>query len=160
MSQSIKAARAGLFAACQSIYTGQTGLDGAPVLVSLGLNGTYAPSAVVNVAVSTRQPVSLPTAGTGRSRQKDVEFDVLINVWSGGTESVQQACMEKVDDLSELLETYFRTSPNETLGGGCWNAWVSNVAGPEPDLTVDPASGAVSGRQAESVVTVTARIRQ
>lgn len=160
MAQSIKSARQGLLAACQSVYASATGLDGAPVLVTLGPPGVNAPSAVVVVASGTRQPVDRPTMSPGRSREKAVDFEVLINVWSGGTEAVQQAVIEKVDDLSELLETYFRTSPNETLGGGCRDSWVSNIDGPNPDLTVDPASGAVSGRQAESTVTVTARIRQ
>lgn len=160
MAQSIKAARQGLLAACQSIYNGQTGLDGSPVLVTLGPPGTNAPSAVVIVAAETRQPVDRPTAGTGRSREKEAEFDVVINVWTGGTETAQQAAIEKADDLSEMLEAYFRTQGQETLGGGCREAWVSGIAGPTPDLTIDPASGAVSGRQAESVVTVTARIRQ
>jgi hypothetical protein len=112
------------------------------------------------VATNTRQPITRPTEGPRRTRQKDVEFDVVISVWSGGTESVQQSLMEAVDDLSELLESYFRTSGNETLGGGCFDAWVSSIDGPTPDVTVDPQSGAISGRQAESVVTVTARIRQ
>lgn len=160
MAQSIKAARAGLLAACQSIYANQTGPDGAPVLVTLGPSGTNAPAACVLVAEATRQPVTRPTAGTNRSRHKDVEFDVLINVWTGGTESVQQAVVEAVDDLSELLEGYFRVSGQETLGGGCLDAWVSAITGPIPDLTIDPSSGAVSGRQAESTLTVTARIRQ
>lgn len=159
MAQSIKAARQGLLAGCQSIYTGQTGLDGSPVLVTLGPTGTYAPSALVIVATDTRQPVSRPTAGTNRSREKEVEFDVVINVWSGGTEAVQQAVMEKVDDLSELLEAYFRTKPNEELGGGCREAWVSLITGPTPTPTADD-TGVISGRQAESIVTVTARIRQ
>lgn len=160
MAQSIKATRQGLLAACQSIYTGQTGLDGAPVLVALGPVGTYAPSALVVIATDTQQPVARPTAGTGRSREKEATFQVVINVWTGGTETEQQAAVEKVDDLSELLEAYFRVQGQETLGGGCREAWVSNIVGPTPDLTVDPASGAVTGRQAESVITVTARIRQ
>lgn len=160
MAQSIKAARQGLLAACQSVFGSSVGLDGAPALVTLGPPGVNAPSALVVVAIATRQPVERPTMGPGRSREKAVEFDVLINVWAGGTESGQQAAIEKVDDLSELLEAYFRTAGNETLGGGCRDSWVSNVVGPVPDLTVDPASGAVSGRQAESTVTVTARIRQ
>lgn len=163
MAQSIKAARQGLLTACQNIYTGQTGLDGAPVLVSLGAPGTNIPSAVVLVAIETRQPVTRPTAGTNRSREKEVEFDVSINVWIGGTEAAQQLTVEKVDDLSELLESYFRVGGNEVLGGGCREAWVSAIAGPTPDLTAKPDDNGdpvVTGRMAESIVTVTARIRQ
>jgi hypothetical protein len=159
MAQSIKATIQGLLAACQSIYTGQTGPDGAPVLVTFGPTGTYAPSAVVVVASEVRQPVARPTAGTNRSREKEVEIDLIINAWAGGTESVQQIVVEKVDDLTELLEAYFRTSPNETLNGGCREAWVSSIAGPNPSPTADD-DGVVTGRQAESTVTVTARIRQ
>lgn len=159
MAQSIKASVAGLLAACQSIYTGQTGPDGAPVLVTYGPPGTYAPSAIVAVAMAVRQPVSRPTAGTVRSREKEADIDVVISVWISGTETVQQAAAEKADDLSELLESYFRTAGNETLAGGCREAWVSSISGPNPDTTYD-VNGVVTGRVAESTVTVTARIRQ
>lgn len=160
MAQSIKATHQGLLAACQSICAGLTGLDGAPVLVSLGPTGTYAPSAIVVVAADTRQPVTRPTAGTNRSREKEVEIDVAINVWAGGTETVQQTCIELVDDITELLEAYFRVGGQETLGDGCREAWVSSIAGPVGDTTVDPLTNAITGRQAESIITVTARIRQ
>lgn len=160
MAQSIKQARAGLYAACQSTFGSSTGPDGSPVLVTLGPPGVNVPAALVAVAMNTRQPITRPTMGPRRTREKEVEFDVVISVWSGGTESVQQSLMDAVDDLSELLESYFRTAGNETLGGGCFDSWVSSIDGPAPDVTVDPQSGAVSGRQAESVITVTARIRQ
>lgn len=159
MGQAIKAAHQGLLAACRTIYAASTAPDGSPVLVTLGPTGTYAPSAVVIVAADTRQPIGRPTAGTGRSREKEAEFDVVINVWAGGTETIQQTVIELVDDLSELLESYFRTAGNETLGGGCREAWVSSITGPTPSVTTD-ADGVISGRQAESVLTVTARIRQ
>lgn len=159
MAQSIKATVAGLKAACDTIYDGQTGPDGAPVLVSYGPPGTYAPSAIVAVAMNVRQPIDRPTAGTNRSREKEAEIDVFISVWSGGTEAVQPIVIEAVDDLSELLEAHFRTAGQETLGGGCREAWVSRVEGPNPDVTYD-ANGAITGRVAESTVTVTARIRQ
>lgn len=157
MPQSIKAARQGLLAACQAIYAGQTGLDGSPVLVTLGPPGTNSPSAVVIVAADTRQ--TTPRLAMGGPRDQTVEFDVVINVWTGGTESAQQAAIEKVDDLTELLQAYFQTAVNGTLNGGCESAWVSEIAGPKPSLSED-SNATVTGRQAESTLTITARIFQ
>lgn len=159
MSQSIKGVRAGLFAVCQSIYDGQTDTSGAPVLVSYGPPGSYQPQEIVAVGVDCRQPVTRPTLGAGRSREKEAEIDVVISVFVPGTEAEQQTASERCDDLADLLDSYFRTIGQETLGDSCREAWLSNISGPVPDLAVDPHSGAVTGRLAESTVTITARIR-
>lgn len=160
MSQSIKGTRAALYAACRdTIYAGQTDGRGAPVLVTYGRPGTYQADYIIAVGMHTRQPVTRPTMGTGRSREKLAEIDVVVSVFVPGTEVAQQTASEACDDLAELLDAYFRTSPNETLGGACLEAWVSNIDGPAPDLVTNPETKAVMGRVAESVVTVTARIR-
>lgn len=160
MAQSIKATVSGLYAACVTVYTGQTGADGSPVLVTYGPPSTYQPEVIVAVGMATRQPVTRPTAGTNRSREKAAEVDVVISVFVPGGDVAARTAVEKCDDLAELLEAHFRTSPNETLGGGCREAFVSRVEGPIPDVVVSPDSGAVTGRVAESTVTVTAFIRQ
>ncbi|TCJ23023.1 hypothetical protein [Nocardioides jejuensis] len=160
MAQSIKATVAGLKAACDAIYSGQIAPDGSPVLVTYGPPDTYMPAAMVAVGMDIRQPITRPTMGSARSRDKQAEIDVVINVWTGsGTEEGQPLVSEKADDLAELLEAYFRASGQETLGGGCMDSWVSNITGPKPDVTFDE-NGAIAGRVAESIVTVTARIRQ
>lgn len=159
MSQSTKAVRASLYAACtNTIYAGQVDGGGAPVLVTYGPPGSYQANYIVAI-MGSRQPVTRPTMGTGRSREKMAEVDVVVSVFVPGTEVAQQTASEACDDLVDLLDSYFRTSPNETLGGACVEAWVSNVDGPTPDLVTNPETKAVMGRVAESIVTVTARIR-
>jgi hypothetical protein len=158
MTQSAKASVAGLYTICQSIYAGQSGLDGSPVLVVYGPPGSNQPEAIVGVGMSTRQPITRPTMGTNRSRETLAEIDVVISVWQSGAELVQQYASEKCFDLVDLLQSYFRTVGQETLSGGCMDAWVSNVDGPNPTVTYD-AGGNPAGRSADATVTVTARIR-
>lgn len=159
MTQSIKATRANLFAACRdTIFTAQVDGNGKPVLVCYGRPGSYQANYIVAV-MNTRQPITRPTMGTSRSREKEAQIDVVVSVYVPGTEVAQQTASEACDDLVELLDAYFRTSPNETLGGACREAWVSNIDGPVPDVATNPETKAVTGRIAESIVTVTARVR-
>lgn len=158
MAQSVKAARQALFTACQEVYTTRADSTGAKVLVCYGLPGSYQPQNIVAV-LDTRQPVTRPTMGTSRSRNKDVEIDVTVSVFRAGDETQQQLAAEDVDDLVDLLESYFRTSPNERLGGACYDAFVSNIAGPTLFASAQPDSGAVVGYTAEAVVTVTLSVR-
>lgn len=160
MTQTVKGTRAALYTACKNtIYAASVDGRGAPVLVTYGRPGSYQADYIVAVGMGTRQPITRPTLGTNRSRQKDVEIDVIVSVYVPGTEVAQQTASEACDDLTELLDTYLRTSPNETLGGACFDSWVSNIDGPVPDVVTNPETKAVTGRIAESVVTVTARIR-
>lgn len=159
MTQSIKAARAALFTACQSIYAAKSDSLGAPVLVTYGLPGNYQPENIVAVGISTSGDVTRPTMTTARSRNKAAQVDVTISVYRGGTESVQQAAIEDCDDLVDLLETYFRTSPNDRLGGAAYDAWVSAVNGPNLSPAFHAESGAVVGYVAEAVCTVSLNVR-
>lgn len=157
MAQTIKGVLSGLTAACQSLYANQTGPDGLAVVVSYGPSGSYQPGALVMVGMDVRQPITRPTMGTGRSREKAVEVDVVISAYGAGDESVQQPVTEKAIDLAELLDAYFRTSPQETLSGACREAFLSNIAGPIPGAITDGEG--VMGRVAELTATVTAYIR-
>lgn len=160
MAQSIKASVAALYAACQTLYAAQTGPDGSPVLVTYGPPGSYQPEAIVAVAMAVREPITQPTASTNRSREKAAEIDVIISVEVHGGDAVAQIAAEKAYDLSELLESYFRTGPNETLGGACRNSFVSRIDFPNLSVTYDPDSGNAVGRNADLTVTVVAQIRQ
>lgn len=159
MTQSIKATRAALFAACQAIYTGVLDSSAAPVLVTYGKPGAYQSNNIVAVGMANRRPIARPTMGTGRSREATAEIEVWISVFVPGTEVAQQTASEACDDLVDLLEAYFRASPQEALSGACREAWVSNVDGPNPDVVTNPETKAVMGRVADAVVTVTASIR-
>ncbi len=159
MTQSVKASRAGLFTVCKTLFAATVDGYGAPVLVTYGPPGVNQPNYVVAVGMATRQPITRPTMGTGRSRDTHADIDIVISAYIPGDETVQQAACEAADDLSAAIETYFRTQGNETLGGGCRDAWVSNIDGPIPAVAVHPESNAITGRVGQSTVTVTAAIR-
>lgn len=160
MPQSIQGALSGLFAACQGIYTGVPNLEGGDIAVTYGPPGSDQPSSIVAVGMSIRQPVTRPTLGPARSREKFAELDVLIGTWVPGGYTAQRTATEGCMALVELLEAYFRVPGAETLGGGCMDAWVSFVDGPNPDVSTHPDTGAATGRYARATATVTARIRQ
>lgn len=157
MTQSAKAARDALYVVCQSLYAAVTDSSGAPTLVAYGKPGSYQPQNIVAVTDTRRPTIERPTMGPARSRRARVEIDVIISIFVPGTEVAQQVASDQCDDMATQLETYFRTSPNETLGGSCFNTYVSAIDGPRPDVALTE-SGSVSGRIAESTVTVTAQI--
>jgi hypothetical protein len=159
MTQSIKATRAALFTVCQSVYGSSVDSHGAPVLVTYGPPGAYQANNIVAVGMATRQPIERPTMGTLRSREATAQIEIWVSVFVPGTEVAQQTASEACDDLVTLLETYFRTSPQEALSGACREAWISNVEGPTPDTVTNPETKAVAGRVADAVITVTASIR-
>lgn len=162
MTQSIQAVRAGLFVVCKTlIFADETDGNNKPVHVSYGPPGTHQPHYIVGVAMEVRQPITTPTMSPRRSRERKAEIDSIISCYVPGTDKgqAQQAAADACDRLVGLFEDYFRTDPNQTLGGACRNSWVSHVDGPRLDLAVNPKSGAPTGRIAEATVTVTAEIR-
>jgi hypothetical protein len=159
MTQSIKGARDGLFTVCQALYAAATDSNVAPVLVTYGPPGAYQANNIVAVGMATRRPITRPTMGTTRSRNTDAEIEVWISVFVPGAETAQQTATDACEDLIDLLEARFRTSPNETLGDTCREAWVSDVDGPNPAVVTNPETKAVTGRTADAIVTVTASIR-
>lgn len=165
MTQSIAGTVTGLFAACQGLYGSATGSDLSPVFVSLGDPGSYQPLELVVVGAAIRQPITRPTMTTTRSREKTAEIDVLFSVIVPGmvTEDVtasgtQADALARVLALTDQLEAYFRTKPNEELGGACRESWVSNIVGPVLVEAKDK-DGRKLGRLAELTVTITAAIR-
>jgi hypothetical protein len=152
MSQSIAAARDALFTALVALYAAENDTSGSPTLVSYGKPGNYQTQQIIAV-MDTRRPVVRPTMGTNRSRRSPAEIDVIYSIFVPGAEVAQQTASDACDHLVGLLETYFRTAPNERLGGACRDAYVMNVDGPQPEI-VATKSGGVAGRTATSVVTV------
>lgn len=160
MTQSVKGARQALLTACQGpIYGSKVDSTGEAVLVSLGYPGSYQPQNIVAVGIATAGDVTRPTMGTSRSRDKALQITVTISVFRAGDQTQEQPAIEDCDDLIDLLESYFRTSPNDRLGGACYDAWVSAVDGPNLTPSVHPKSGAVTGYVAEAVTTVSMNIR-
>ena len=124
MAQSIAGVLDGLYTSFATIYAGQLGTDGSPVLVSFGDPGQYQPSAIVAIMDTTTQ-ISRPTLGTNRSREMAAEVSIIISVYTEGGEEVQQTSTDKAFGLLTVLESNLRTSPNERLGGASRDAWVS-----------------------------------
>jgi hypothetical protein len=164
MTQSIAGTVANLFAACRDqVYVNTTGADGQPVLVSLGDPGQYQPFSIVAVGMEIRTPITRPTAGPTRSRNTEAEIDVTISVYVAGGEEALPVAIASAYSMQAALETFLRTSPNETLSGACRDSTVSGsrltpvIAYQQAD---DPTAAPVAtGRVAQLTVTVTASIR-
>lgn len=128
-----------------------------PPLVSYGDPGTYQPNQIVAV-MGTSTLNERPVMGTGRPREEIMLVQVVFSVFAPGTETQQETATEAAYVLHDRLADYFKTKPNETLGGACREAWVSGH-----DLTenqaVNPKSNAITGRIAEIRATVTVRTR-
>lgn len=159
MPQSLRGVKDALFDACTTLYAASVDANGAPALVTFGPPGSNQPNAIVAVAMATRQPITRPTIGPNRSREKTAEIDVVFSIYVPGGETRQQVADDACNDLTDLLESYFRTSPNETLSGTCREAWVSSITGPDPTVATNPATGVVTGRISEATATITAAIR-
>lgn len=117
------------------------------------------PNDVVSVGAQ-RFEVSKPTMGTNRSREEVVETDVMFSCYRPGDEKAQRIATTQAFTMALALDEWFRTKPNEELGGACREAWVSG--GELDESKVVPAEGgtAVQGRMATLVVTVTTRARR
>lgn len=162
MSQSVQGARSALYAALKEMFADAKDEGGAPLYVSYGLPGSYQPDQIVAV-MNTRRPVEAATMGTNRSRRSAAEIDVAFSVYvpgGGDPDSAyvtQQVASDKCDDLVDVLLNYLRTGTNLTLGGTCREATVTNVNGPIP-TPVTGENNAVTGRAADSIVTVTVHL--
>ena len=156
MTQSVTGTRAALFAVCQTLYTGQN------TLVSWGPPGEFQPDLIVAV-MGARVPITRPTMGTGRSREQSCEITVVFSQYVHGGPEASQPAETAAWAAADQLEAYFRTKPNEELGGACRDAWVSakDIADPEIawEPTGDGTSSAAVGRVATVTVTVTAAVR-
>jgi hypothetical protein len=131
-----------------------------PVLVSYGPPGPRQPDVIIGVGNAEVQ-IERPTASPSRPREEVFTLEVIFSVFSGGDETVQQAVTELAFTLLGTFADFFKTRPNETLGGTCREAWVSSYVLEESAAFAPPEDGGgVSGRVAEitSVLTVKSRI--
>lgn len=98
-----------------------------PVVVSYGLPGAHIPDEIIVVGDQNVE-VGRPTMGTARSREEVVETVVTVSIYRTGDETVQQVATERAWEVFDSLSQWFRTKPNETLGGACREAWVTSGA--------------------------------
>lgn len=146
-------------AAKAALVTALRGLFPSPVLVSYGLPGSYQPNVIVAV-MDARIGIERPVMSQARPREEISEIDVVMSVWQGGTETVQQSATEQAFTMLGQFTDYFKTSPNEKLGvASIRESWVSSYELAE-SVSYDAESGAPTGRVAEitAVVTVKARV--
>lgn len=165
MAQSTEALLVALFATARdTIYVGQVGTDGQPVLVSDGEPGLAQPFSIVAVNTEIRMPITRPTMGTGRSREQVVEVDCVISVYVAGGAEAQSTANAGALALQRLFEAYFRTG-DITLGGACYDAWVSysrlvpSIAWSRPQSEDPEIRPVATGRLSTAFLTVTARVR-
>jgi hypothetical protein len=131
-----------------------------PVLVSYGPPGAHQPDVIIGVG-NAEVEIERPVAATSRPREEVFTLNVVFSVFSGGDETVQQAVTEQAFTMLSAFADYFKTKPNETLGGTCREAWVSSYVLDESEALAPPEDGGgVSGRVAEitTVLTVKSRI--
>lgn len=134
MAQSVSGAWDALYAALQGLFPASSGW-----FVSAGDPGDYQPDMIVAM-MGVRCPITQPTLSTNRSRDKRIEIDVVFSVYVAGGTEAQQPANQAAWAAVDALETYLRTSPNEKLGGACYNAFVSAMP-----LEVDIAWEAIDG---------------
>lgn len=157
----------GLLALVQSVYS--TTLDttyneqtatfnGLQLVVVEGLPGAYQPDLIIAVATDVRQPIDRPTLGTNRSREITAEIDIVVSAAIAGDATAQLAARKAANAAAEPIQAYFRTQGQETLGGSCREAWVSNIQGPKA-APVFASDGSPWGRSSDLTITVTAHIR-
>lgn len=138
--------KAALFAQLGSLYS-------SPVQVCFGHPGTYLADDIVSVAgVRSRQDVS--TMSPQRTREEELDVDVVFSSYRGGGPEVQQVVTERAYALLALLEDYLKTT-DYTLGGTVRLARVTSHDLAESD---DPDVLA-AGRVAEITATVTCQVR-
>lgn len=165
MSQSLLGAVTGLYAAVQACFASTTAPDGSPVLALFGMPDQYQPQAMVAVlGAGGQHGVTRPTMGTNRSRELQIEIEVMFSVYVPGGQEAHGTCMTAIDTMIRQFEDYLRTSPNEKLGGACYDSWVSDIGALAPTIAYDPDSVQAgqpvpTGRVVETSTLVTAKIR-
>jgi hypothetical protein len=158
MPQSVSGTWDALYAAIQGLFPASANNS---TLVTPGPPGDYQPDLIIAV-MGVKGPITQPTLGTNRSRDKHINIEVAISAYVHGGPEAQQPANDAAWAAADLIEAYFRTSPNEKFGGACYNSFVE-VTDMEPAIAweaVDGLSDPVpAGRTADITMTVTAWIR-
>lgn len=116
MAQGVAQTWVALYTALQGLFT-QTGQ-----LVCQGEPGVYTPDLIIAMT-GLRGPITQPTAGTNRSRDKRVQIDVVISALQSGGPEAHPMAIAAAWTAADAIETYLRTGSNPTLGGACYNAY-------------------------------------
>ena len=156
MPQSVPGAHDALVAAMAGLFAGSQS-----TLVSDGDPGNYQPDLIVAVT-DIRAPITRPTAGTNRARDKRIEIDVIVSAYVPGGPEAQPLANTAAWSAGEQVEAYLRTSPNEKLAGNAYDSHVSNMQLTK-SISWEPVEGIAdpvpAGRIADLTVTVSIWIR-
>ena len=146
-----------LFAALQGLFPTSANQS---TLVSAGDPGEYQPDLIIAL-MGLKGPITQPTMGTNRSRDKHIQIDLIVSSYVHGGVEAQQLANENAWAAMDQIETYLRASPNEKLGGACYNSFVE-VTDMVPSVSWERGDGgepAPAGRIADITAIVTAWIR-
>ncbi|HEY2088604.1 MAG TPA: hypothetical protein VGH54_21615 [Mycobacterium sp.] len=156
MAQSVSGTWDAMLASFKTLFAGQDS-----TLVTPGDPGEFQPDLLVCM-MGVRGPITQPTAGTNRSRDKRIQVTVVVSAYRAGGEEAQQAANDAAWAGADTIEAYFRTSPNERLGGACYNAFVE-VTDMTPSISWERVDGmdtpVAAGRICDIAMTVSVWIR-
>lgn len=110
-----------------------------------------------------RTTITRPTSGGGkRSREESAEVEVVISTYrpidygNVDDDGVQLVASTDAWEMADQLHDYLRTRGNETLGGICRDAWISETSDRDYPLM---AEGLLAGRCTDITITITAATR-
>lgn len=122
--------------------------------ITYGMPGSFEGQDVVTVG-NARVVNDVPVMSNARRVEEVIELQVLLSCYRPGGPEAQQQATEAVYGLYSTLRDYFRTAPNETLGGNCRESRVTSHDLIEDDDEDDITNGRLS--QIEAVITIRAR---
>lgn len=111
------------------------------------------------VVEAARATITKPTAGGARrSREESAEIDIIVSCYRPGDDDrAQMAASAAAWAMVDQLEDYLRVRGQETLGGICRDAWVSEYT--DRDYRLLDEQGYATGRACDVTITITANTR-
>lgn len=134
MPQGVSQTWEALLADLHTMFDGQN-----DTLVCAGDPGDYQPSLIVAL-MGLRAPITQPTAGTNRSRDKRIEIDIVISSYIAGGPEAQPPANDAAWTTSDTIETFYRTGDNARMRGACYNAFLE-VTNMTPIVSWDAVEG-------------------
>jgi hypothetical protein len=98
-------------------------LFSSPILIAYGYPSVDVPQDIIVVG-NARTAASMPVMGTTRPYEEAIELDILFSSSRKGGQDQQQVATEAAFALFNTFRDYFKTNPNQTLGGAVRQARV------------------------------------
>ena len=105
--------------------------------------------------------ITKPTAGgSRRSREESAEVEMVVSCYRpGDTDDAQQEAAAAAWAMADTLHDHLRVRGNETLGGICREAWISEWSDDDGGYRLTDAGGLITGRATDITITITADTR-